>query len=167
MQSASVLRELGPVEQHQFDNVVHTLSVLGTHGESLAEVVHDARNMVTALDLYCDLLQEPGVLAGPFVHYGDELRLVAAASRRLLDKLVSVQQVGAPVDSKTHLPRVHPDLWPVSAENPTPAVENRPGRTYPPPRLEALLPLPPAGLLSPALTSLSPPRPTAARPPSP
>ena len=46
--------------------------------------------MVTALDLYCDLLQEPGVLAAPFAHYGGELRLVAAASRRLVDKLVSV-----------------------------------------------------------------------------
>ena len=32
-------------------------------GESLAEVAHDARNMVTALALYCDLLEEPGVLA--------------------------------------------------------------------------------------------------------
>ena len=30
--------------------------------ESLAEVAHDARNMVTALGLYCDLLEEPGVL---------------------------------------------------------------------------------------------------------
>jgi signal transduction histidine kinase len=46
--------------------------------------------MVTALGLYCDLLQEPGVLASPFLHYGNELRLVAAASRRLVEKLVSM-----------------------------------------------------------------------------
>jgi signal transduction histidine kinase len=57
-------------------------------GHSLAELAHDARNMVTALALYCDLLEEPGVLASPFRHYGNELRLVTAASRRLIEKLV-------------------------------------------------------------------------------
>jgi light-regulated signal transduction histidine kinase (bacteriophytochrome) len=46
--------------------------------------------MVTALGLYCDLLEEPGVLAAPFAHYGNELRLVAAASRRLVEKLVAL-----------------------------------------------------------------------------
>jgi hypothetical protein len=45
--------------------------------------------MVTALGLYCDLLEEPGVLATPF-HYGNELRLVAAASRRLVEKLLAL-----------------------------------------------------------------------------
>ena len=63
---------------------------LGCQGESVAEVAHDARNMVTALGLYCDLLEEPGVLATPFTHYGNELRLVAAASRRLVEKLVAL-----------------------------------------------------------------------------
>ena len=58
--------------------------------ETVAEVAHDARNMVAALGLYCDLLQEPGVLATPFVHYGQELRQVAVASRRLLDKLAVI-----------------------------------------------------------------------------
>jgi signal transduction histidine kinase len=70
--------------------VVETLANLRGRGESLAEVAHDARNMVTALGLYCDLLEEPGVLAAQFTHYGNELRLVAAASRRLVEKLVSL-----------------------------------------------------------------------------
>ena len=60
-----------------------------SRGETLSEVAHDARNMVTALGLYCDLLEEPGVLATPFMHYGHELRLVAAASRRLVEKIVA------------------------------------------------------------------------------
>jgi hypothetical protein len=47
--------------------------------------------MVTALGLYCDLLEEPGVLATPFLHYGHELRLVAAASRRLVEKIVAIE----------------------------------------------------------------------------
>lgn len=55
--------------------------------ESLAEVAHEARNMVTALALYCDLLEEPGVLAFPFAHYGSDLRMVTAASRRLVERL--------------------------------------------------------------------------------
>jgi signal transduction histidine kinase len=59
-------------------------------GESLEEVAHDARNMITTLGLYCDLLEEPGVLNAPFAHYGSELRLVADASRRLVQKLVSL-----------------------------------------------------------------------------
>ena len=84
------LTELGEIEQKQVDKVVDILSTLTTQGQEVAEIAHDARNMVTALDLYCDLLQEPGVLASPFSHYCGELRLVAAASRRLIDKLMSI-----------------------------------------------------------------------------
>jgi hypothetical protein len=66
------------------ETVVETLANLRSEGESLAEVAHDARNMVTALWLYCDLLEEPGVLNPGFHHYANELRLVAAASRNSL-----------------------------------------------------------------------------------
>jgi len=78
------------LERQRVEAVVETLATLRSEGQSVAEVAHDARNMVTALGLYCDLLEEPGVLAGPFFHYGSELRLVAAASRRLVEKLVSL-----------------------------------------------------------------------------
>jgi signal transduction histidine kinase len=83
-------------ERRRVEAVVQTLAALRSGGESLAEVAHDARNMVTALGLYCDLLEEPGVLAVPFTHYGNELRLVAAASRRLVEKLVSLDAREAP-----------------------------------------------------------------------
>ena len=85
------MSELGEIEQKRVDKVVEVLSTLTTRGQDVAEIAHDACNMVTALDLYCDLLQEPGVLAAPFVHYSGELRLVAAASRRLVDKLMSIE----------------------------------------------------------------------------
>lgn len=81
----------GKSEQERAEQLVETLTVLDIHSENVAEVAHDARNMVTALDLYCDLLQEPGVLAPSFAHYGPELRLVAAASRRLVDKLTALE----------------------------------------------------------------------------
>jgi signal transduction histidine kinase len=64
--------------------------------QMLGELAHDARNMVTALELYCDLLEEPGVLAAPFHHYTAELRLVAASSRRLVEKLAALDQDEAP-----------------------------------------------------------------------
>jgi len=80
-------------ERKRVEAVVETLATLHSEGESLAAVAHDARNMVTALGLYCDLLEEPGVLAAPFTHYGNELRLVAAASRRLVEKLMSLEHL--------------------------------------------------------------------------
>jgi signal transduction histidine kinase len=90
MHQLEQLRELDQEEQKRTDKVVATLTMLGNQGETVAEIAHDARNMVTALDLYCDLLRQPGVLAEPFVHYGGELRLVAAASRRLVEKLTGL-----------------------------------------------------------------------------
>ena len=61
--------------------------------QSLAGLIHDARNMVSAMDLYCDLLEEPGVLSSPFHHYAGELRLVSNAGRRLLEKLAVAESV--------------------------------------------------------------------------
>jgi signal transduction histidine kinase len=90
MQQTEHVMGMAGTERKRAEAVVETLATLRSRGESVAEVAHDARNMVTALGLYCDLLEEPGVLTAPFVHYGTELRLVAAASRRLVEKLVSL-----------------------------------------------------------------------------
>lgn len=78
-------------ERKRVEAVVETLAHLSGRGENLAEVAHDARNMVTALGLYCDLLEEPGVLNAAYAHYGSELRLVATASRRLVEKLLALE----------------------------------------------------------------------------
>ena len=77
-------------ERKRVVSVVETLTKLRSTSESLAEVAHDTRNMVTALGLYCDLLEEPGVLNPSFQHYAGELRLVATASRRLVEKLLAL-----------------------------------------------------------------------------
>ena len=58
--------------------------------DSLGSVAHDVRNMMAALDLYCDLLEEPGVLDGRFRHYAGELRLVAGACRNLAGRLAEL-----------------------------------------------------------------------------
>jgi signal transduction histidine kinase len=95
-------------------------------GETVAEVAHDARNMVTALALYCDLLMEPGVLAEPFRHYGSELRLVAAASRRLVEKLELLDVESGPGSAMPHSTPPDPGKKPVQ-----PAREMRPRPGYP------------------------------------
>ncbi len=82
---------LSGTDRKRVEVVAETLANLVGHGEGVAELMHDARNMVTALGLYCDLLEEPGVLTTPFLHYGSELKLVAAASRRLVEKLVAIE----------------------------------------------------------------------------
>ena len=107
---------MGTAERKRVEAVVETLSMAGSRGETLAEVAHDARNMVTALGLYCDLLEEPGVLAAPFAHYGSELRLVSAASRRLVEKMVALD---AQSSTSSALPEIEeePDNWPVGFTN--------------------------------------------------
>ncbi len=101
MQHTEEMTGMVGVERKRVEAVVETLATMRSEGESVAEVAHDARNMVTALGLYCDLLEEPGVLATPFTHYGNELRLVAAASRRLVEKLVSLDgRVDSRLDAK-------------------------------------------------------------------
>jgi signal transduction histidine kinase len=102
MNQLEQLPELREEELKRVDKVVATLTSLGDRGETIAEIAHDARNMVTALDLYCDLLQQPGVLSEPFVHYGGELRLVAAASRRLVEKLTEAHLPGSRSGSATN-----------------------------------------------------------------
>jgi len=107
----------GIAERQRVETVVKTLSMAGSRGESLAEVAHDARNMVAALGLYCDLLEEPGVLAAPFSHYGNELRLVAAASRRLVEKLVALDAQSAAAAALPGLEEDEPEEWPASFPN--------------------------------------------------
>jgi len=79
-------------ERRRVEAVVETVAAIHNHGESLVELAHDARNMVTALSLYCDLLEEPGVLPEAHRHYGSELRLVAEASRSLVEKLALLDE---------------------------------------------------------------------------
>lgn len=73
----------------------------GNRSRHIAEVAHDARNMVTALACYCDLLEEPGVLSEPYRHYGYELRMVVSASRRLIDKLLTIEGSSEPPSNAT------------------------------------------------------------------
>ena len=43
-------------ERRRVEAVVETLAMTHRAGESLSDLTHDVRNMVTALGLYCDCL---------------------------------------------------------------------------------------------------------------
>lgn len=77
----------GVTERKRVEAVIETVAAIHHHGDNLSELAHDARNMVTALSLYCDLLEEPGILAPAHHHYASELRVLAEASLTLVEKL--------------------------------------------------------------------------------
>jgi signal transduction histidine kinase len=90
--------------------VAETPGSLRTDVDDLAGVAHDACNILTALGLYCELLDEPGVLRPVHRHYVDELRMVAASGRKLVEKLTGLRAIdfGIPVGEKTA--KVRPSL---------------------------------------------------------
>src|SRR5664279_254881 len=59
-------------------------------GGSISALSHDMRNILSALNLYSDLLAEPEVLNSGHQHYADDLRLVAKAGSNLLERLAGL-----------------------------------------------------------------------------
>lgn len=66
-------------------------------GEAL---LHDARNLIGTLGLYCDLLSMPGVLKPQHRQYADDLRLVSTRSEALIERLVA-RAIGCPEPKPT------------------------------------------------------------------
>lgn len=69
------------------ESVAEMLATVRGEGDTVRELAHDVRNIVTALGLYCDLLEEPGVLTPRAQHYARELRVLAGGTRRLAEKI--------------------------------------------------------------------------------
>lgn len=60
-----------------------------------AGLAHDARNLLAAMDIYCELLKAPGVLDAEHLHLADELLLLRDSSSSLVDRmLVQALQLG-------------------------------------------------------------------------
>lgn len=75
-------------------------------GDALAldGLAHDARNLVTALRLDAELLQEPGVLAPEHAHYAQQIAATGEAAAALVRKLAELARAGrqrdiAPVET--------------------------------------------------------------------
>jgi signal transduction histidine kinase len=60
-------------------------------------LLHDARNLMGTLGLYCDLLSTPGVLKPEHRHYAEEVRVLGARSVAMIQQLMepSLQVLGA------------------------------------------------------------------------
>ncbi len=76
--------------------------------EGFDQLAHDARNALSALKLYGDLLAEPGVLTSSHSHYAQELQAVTDIAVRLVERLAAPRRVGsrrsAPVSALNSLP---------------------------------------------------------------
>ncbi|HEY5056533.1 MAG TPA: HAMP domain-containing sensor histidine kinase [Acidobacteriaceae bacterium] len=57
--------------------------------------MHDARNLIGAVGLYCDLLAIPHVLRPEHRHYADELRLLGERSAAMIEQLIE-RRAGGP-----------------------------------------------------------------------
>jgi len=55
--------------------------------DSAEELAHDARNFLSAVDVYCELLAAPQVLTPGFRHYAEDLHHLARTGARLLEQL--------------------------------------------------------------------------------
>lgn len=53
-----------------------------------AGLAHDARNLLAAMDIYCELLKAPGVLSAEHRHLADELLLLRDSSSGLVDRML-------------------------------------------------------------------------------
>jgi len=72
-----------------------TLREEGGDALVLAGIAHDARNLVTALGLCAELLNEPGVLKPKHSHFGAEIRSIAQASAQLVLRLSELNRTAA------------------------------------------------------------------------
>jgi len=63
--------------------------------ERFDQLAHDARNVLSALRLYCDLLAEPGVLTSDHGHYAQELQAVTDTASRLVERLAAPRRVAS------------------------------------------------------------------------
>lgn len=59
---------------------------------ALAGLAHDARNLVTALQLCAELLGEPGVLGAEHAHFAGEIAAMAEASAGMMRKLTALER---------------------------------------------------------------------------
>ncbi len=64
-----------------------SLPILKT--EPFDQLAHDARNVLSAMKLYCELLAEPGVLSAGCTHYAQELQAVSDTAAQLLERLAA------------------------------------------------------------------------------
>jgi len=69
-------------------------------------LAHDARNILAALQLYCDLLEEPGVLTAEHRHYAEELRAVSTMNAHCIEELAALASASSSHSDISHGPGI-------------------------------------------------------------
>jgi signal transduction histidine kinase len=108
------LRGIG-LEQHAPPDGENASFPASTAAEEDEGLLHDARNLIGAVGLYCDLLAMPHVLRPEHRHYADELRLLGERSAAMIERLIERRAGGAEGTANTEGSRFSP-----SAEQPDP-----------------------------------------------
>lgn len=63
--------------------------------EHFDQLAHDARNTLSAMKLYCELLAEPGVLTPAHTHYAQELQAITDTVSRLVERLAAPRRTAS------------------------------------------------------------------------
>lgn len=79
-----------------------------THSDTLDGLAHDARNLISGLMLYCELLSTPGVLNKDHGHYAQDLESIVNRANRMLEKIAQTAAASQPfpASSSAALPAI-------------------------------------------------------------
>jgi signal transduction histidine kinase len=88
---------------------------------TVAGLAHDARNLLSAVHLFCELLAVPGVLAPSFRHYAQDLRCIGITGGRLQERLIAAL-AAAPTGGVADSPAHPPTETPSSSHSVTPVI---------------------------------------------
>lgn len=73
-------------QKPQVESKTHSKSPSGL--DNLDRLAHDARNILSGLTLYCELLAAPGVLTKPHAHYAQDLESIARSTAQIVDRIL-------------------------------------------------------------------------------
>jgi signal transduction histidine kinase len=65
------------------------------NSEHLDQLAHDARNVLSGLMLYCELLSAPGVLVKQHGHFAQELESIVRNTAQIIERMAAAQQTAA------------------------------------------------------------------------
>jgi len=92
--------------EHTIPASPHSSTAITDAPADRAGLAHDARNLLGALNLYCDLLELPGVIAAEFAGYTGELRLLGQRSGVMIDRLLACEPLPSPGGGGISVPAV-------------------------------------------------------------
>jgi signal transduction histidine kinase len=78
--------------------------------DTIDRLAHDARNILSGLSLYSELLAAPGVLTQPHAHYAQELEGIAESAAQILDRILEkiIERAPSAASKQPALPALAP-----------------------------------------------------------